>query len=155
MCGPASLAMLLNLSVDEVIRLIGHDGSEIWYPKERDPHRRRGFTTQEFIDVAFQQGYAMMEILQPEAWDGQNLDTRRLIDQFPFSRTFEDRILFYMNFAPGLVTGHYSADSYHMAAWDNTTRQIFDPSRRGVYNFDSDPESIIVESFLPIFRLRP
>jgi aryl-alcohol dehydrogenase-like predicted oxidoreductase len=146
--------MLLNLSVERVIQLIGHDGSEIWYPNEPEPHRRRGFTTQEFMDVAFHEGYAMMEILQPEAWDGENLNTRRFIDSFPFARNFEERILFYMTFAQGLVTGHYSANSYHMAAWDNTTRQIFDPSHRGVYSFDTNAESIVVESFLPIFRIK-
>ncbi len=133
--------------------MIGHNGSEIKWPDLPEPRNRRGFLTQEFVDVAFECGYYMMDIWQPEMWDGHNLDSRILIDNFPQGRTFEDRILYYMSQASGLIIGHYNAVSKHMVAWEHTTRRIFDPGR-GIYHFDNEAESIIVENFLPVFRIK-
>jgi hypothetical protein len=146
--------MLLNRPLKDILRDIGHDGSEIWFPDEPDPKNRRGFTTQEFIDVAYYHGIAMIEILQPEYWDGTNLDSRKLVEEFPFHGNFEQRILYYMQQADGLITGRYNMESVHMVAWDHVLRRVHDPSYRGVYEFDNDPEPIIIESFLPIFKIK-
>jgi hypothetical protein len=146
--------MILNKSLPEILKQIGHDGSEVWWPENKEPMSRRGFTTQEFIDVAWANGYAMMEILQPEMWDGETLESRKLIEEFPFNRTFEERILYYMGLYSGLIVGHHNPINKHMVAWDHRSREIYDPGVRGIYDFDLELDSIIVEIFLPVIPLQ-
>lgn len=62
MCLPTAFAMALGMPLRDVLDLIGHDGSEIVWPNYPEPQCRRGFHTQELIDVAVRAGYAVTPI---------------------------------------------------------------------------------------------
>jgi len=61
-CSITALAMTLDIPVSEVITEIGHDGSEIIFPNMDEPMRRRGFHSQELVEIAWHHGYAMTPI---------------------------------------------------------------------------------------------
>jgi hypothetical protein len=54
--------MVLGLPLDEVLRRIGHTGSEIWWPDLPEPLRRRAFHLQEMVDLAFDLGKAVIPV---------------------------------------------------------------------------------------------
>jgi hypothetical protein len=58
-CSVTALAMTLQLPVDQIIDEIGHDGSQIIYPGLPEPLCRRGFHSQELIDVAWQHDFSV------------------------------------------------------------------------------------------------
>ena len=59
-CLPCSFAMVLDLPVEEFIKMIGHDGSAEPYPAY--PGQKAGFHEQECIEVVQQLGYACTPI---------------------------------------------------------------------------------------------
>src|SRR5260221_108718 len=61
-CLPTAFAMVLDISVKEVITEIGHDGSEIVYPNLEEPKCRRAFHIQELIDFAISIGVSVVPI---------------------------------------------------------------------------------------------
>lgn len=61
-CLPTAFAMALDLSVDEMLQHIGHDGSAILWPDLPEPRCRRGFHTQECIRVALLLGKSVTPI---------------------------------------------------------------------------------------------
>jgi len=56
-CLPTAIAMLINKSVDDVIRAVGHDGSEIIWPELPEPNNRRSFHPQEMYPLIIENGY--------------------------------------------------------------------------------------------------
>jgi hypothetical protein len=61
-CLPQAFATALDITFDEFVDLIGHDGSiELW-PHLPDPLCRRGFTIQECIKACLGLGYAVTPI---------------------------------------------------------------------------------------------
>lgn len=61
-CLPTAFANSLEVSVDAILAVIGHDGSEITHPGLPDPMRRRGFHPQEFIEMCFRDNLAVIQI---------------------------------------------------------------------------------------------
>jgi hypothetical protein len=61
-CLPTAFASVLNLDVDLVIAQIGHDGSEITHAGLPEPLSRRGFHTQECIEICLRDGLAVTQI---------------------------------------------------------------------------------------------
>lgn len=57
-----AFAMVLDIPVAELIRSIGHEGSEIVEPDENGDPLRRGFSAQECISVAIERGFACTQI---------------------------------------------------------------------------------------------
>lgn len=51
-CSITALANLLDVPVAEIIRQIGHDGSEVLWPYMPEPQCRRGFHPRELLEVA-------------------------------------------------------------------------------------------------------
>ena len=125
-CLAESAAMALNMPYADLIKEIGHDGSEIIFPELPEPGKRRGFHMQEIIDVAIKKGYAVtpIEPLPCSTPDGLKVYTVH----FEIKR-FQN----HLENTRGIITGMkrkwrhavYWADSY-----------ILDPIGK-VYNFDS------------------
>lgn len=61
-CLPTAFANALELQLDAVIALLGHDGSEITHPGLPDPLCRRGFHPQEFVELCLRDNLAMIQI---------------------------------------------------------------------------------------------
>lgn len=144
-CTVAGLAMLLDISIEQVIQEIGHDGSEIWWPD--DPRPQRAFAMQELIDIAIQHGVALVPIHGcPAVADSKD---ERPIHLF---QDYEDRLMNHMTGNPGLITGYYAPNKFHLVAWDGT--HVHDPMDGRVYSFDDVGISKIgVETFYRAFKI--
>ena len=59
-CLPTSFAMILDVDVNELIRKIGHDGSEILWPNLEEPYCRRAFHIEEIAMVCYGLGYYLV-----------------------------------------------------------------------------------------------
>lgn len=57
-CLPTALAIAMDKPIEEIIEMIGHDGSEKTHPDLDYPYCHRGFHHQEMIEVALRQGVA-------------------------------------------------------------------------------------------------
>lgn len=146
-CSIASLAMLLDLSFDQVIQEIGHDGSELWWSD--DPRPQRAFSIQELIDVALRHGIALIQIDGCPATSDSKGDRPRPI----FPDSFETRLMSHMEGNKGLVTGYYAPDKFHMVAWDGS--KVHDPMDGRVYSFDEvGIPKLSVESFYRAFGIK-
>ena len=61
-CLPCAFAMAFEVSLESVLYILGHDGSEIIFPNKADPYKRKNFHIQEMIDVALHYGLSVTEI---------------------------------------------------------------------------------------------
>lgn len=72
-CLAVATAIVMNIPVDYIIKMIGHDGSEI-INKNRDPLNRRGIHMQEVISLAFDMGYRPVRLeYLPSSRHGQHI----------------------------------------------------------------------------------
>lgn len=62
-CNACAWAMVLGLTLEQVIEAVGHDGSKIWHATLPEPRNRMGFFDEELTWLAVQQGYACTEIV--------------------------------------------------------------------------------------------
>ncbi len=147
-CGPCSLAMLLDTSVDSILDRLGHTGLEIVRPNIPEPDCRRGFHIQEFIDVALQYDFALVEI---ESSPISYLADFKYIYEVPLDH--ETRITEYMNKYSGLIIGEYALGRGHMCAWNHLDQKIYDPQGT-VYSFDDDQHKITINSFCAAIRIK-
>ena len=123
-CVPTAFAMLFDMPVDELIREIGHDGSEVLWPElESTDLRKRAFHPQECIDVGFKHDIILATIhvmpftehyvtsLKPKAiWSEDDCLLRfyKYLDQYE-----------------GVMTGRTNFNLGHAVAWDR--HNIYDP----------------------------
>jgi hypothetical protein len=119
-----SYAMVLDVEPETLIDMIGHDGSEIIFPKKLEPTNRRGFHYQELFDCAFNLGYSVMEI-QVLPTSITTLDTE--LFEIDFRITNEQRFLEYIKDRVGVFNG-MALQHNHAVAWDGST--IYDPRGR-------------------------
>lgn len=127
-----SFAMALGILLDELIRVIGHDGSEMICPAN-GPGGRRGFHSQECVSVAFALGFAATEIeLFPSS---QFLDQKKII-HFPAAATNLDgnweRFNQHVQASRGIIAGLTKRSVGHAVAYENGL--VLDP-RGFTYHF--------------------
>lgn len=121
-CLASSFAMALDVPIDSLIKMVGHDGSEIVWPELPEPTRRRGHHVQEMIYAAYCLGFSVTPF---EAFPtslgraGTNSFTVPMILQA------EERMPRIMKGAVGVVTGENPRRRPHAVAWDGHT--LFDP----------------------------
>lgn len=60
-CLPATLAMVTDLTIADILSVIGHDGSETVDAEQPEPYCRRGFEWQEIVKAALHLGIALVE----------------------------------------------------------------------------------------------
>lgn len=119
-CLPTAFGMLLDIPVDDIIKVLGHDGSDIIF--DGHPEQRRGFHPQELVDLCVCEYDMMCTIIevfpslqQPDGGiillkDGQLLKKR----YHDYLRRFECVIW-------GSINGNR-----HAVAWDR--KSIYDPN---------------------------
>lgn len=67
-CLPTAFAIALDVSVESVIKFIGHDGSKITHAGLPEPMCRRGFHPQELIKMCLKQNRSVTRVeLYPQA----------------------------------------------------------------------------------------
>lgn len=115
-CLPCSFAMVLGISLSEMLGRIGHTGDEIVFPHLPEPLRRRTFHIQECAAVALSLGYGTTEyqfgpVLTP---DGKSFyDVPPLIDPVVL-----------MSVSKGVLLGR-GRQHGHAVAWDG--KHVHDP----------------------------
>jgi hypothetical protein len=121
-CLLTSAAMLLDTTEQELINEIGHDGSEVWWPKAKATDRKRNFHIQEIIDCCMKRGYGLMPIdLMPCSMQMSDPNARILWDQ---SKAF-GRFTNIVNGRPAILIGETLSHIPHACAWDGF--KVFDP----------------------------
>ena len=126
-CLPTAFAIAFGCPVDNLIESIGHDGSEIVWPRYFEPMRRRGFHIQEIIHVLYQLGTTVTPIEAYSRLAPTESVQPRLIDN---TEIFE-RIV---RTTRGVLTGA-TARCGHAVAYDHGI--ICDP-RGHVYRFSDN-----------------
>lgn len=121
-CLPTSFAMVLDMPVYEVIKRIGHDGSEILWPHLSDPLRRRAFSLQELVDVCVSEQRFPVQVDADAAY-GPDYDVDTLCDPFPDARARIERYLH----VPSVLIGLGERGNRHAVAWNPAEQLVYDP----------------------------
>lgn len=70
-CLPKAFAKCMGVSLERMVKLIGHDGSAIEWPNSPSPLDRRGFHIQEILQAVHKMNYSAMPVgLNPTITNG-------------------------------------------------------------------------------------
>jgi len=123
-CVIAAAAMAMDCTIEELEKLIGHDGGEI-VRDSPSPANRRGFHIQEIIDVAWQKGFSVTPIeAKPIGTIGDGKFSPIKMNEMRFQEYLDDNI--------GILTGQARRFG-HAVAWDG--KMVYDP-RGHIISFD-------------------
>jgi hypothetical protein len=117
--------MVLDVPVAEVLELIGHDGSEIVFPKQPEPYCRRSFHLQELIDVCMLKNTSVVPIEFHPVSEANG--------QHYVLKTYSIRAPYYLENYNGVLTGLGRAGTPHAVAWNR--EKIYDPNG-SIYSLD-------------------
>lgn len=137
-CLPTAFAIALGVPVGEVIKTIGHDGSEIVFPGLTEPFCRRSFHIQELIDVCTHRNIGIIPVeIAPISET-----IRRHTYKIP---VLSDRIEYYLIKYTGVLTGIGASGKPHAVAWDGN--MVLDPNggKYNVRDFQIDTFFLIVQ----------
>lgn len=109
-----SAAMLLDIPPAKLIKKLGHDGMEVWWPEYGDHRQFRGHSMQEMIDIFLSEGYALTPI---EAFPMQAPDqeTRRAKPTF---LEYAERFYSHIARNKAILIGRTERNNGHAWAWD-------------------------------------
>jgi len=137
-CMVTAFAIALGVPVDYIIKILGHDGSEIIFPDLPEPECRRGFHIQEIIDFArIHREQAIVEI-QPQYCFGNRYDEKTWTPDIDFVKRFENAMRDYR----GVIGLRLVSGRQHALAWDR--KLTYDPRGNGHTDFTIDSEGVIV-----------
>ncbi len=114
--------MALGIPVTMLIKLVGHDGSEIVWPELSEPLRRRGHHVQEMIYVAHQLEFSVTPFEAFPVSLGKAGAEPFTVPMIPQAGERMPRI---MDGTTGVVTGENPKRRPHAVAWDG--RSLIDP----------------------------
>ena len=150
-CLAASFATVLDLSVEKIVDLVGHDGSEILWPDLNEPKKRQSFHIQEMIDVAAQYGYSVTPF---EAIPRSRVKGQSSVWNVEMKDGNAYRINRYLEHGRGVLTGVNLNGKPHAVAWDGEL--IHDPAgqfKDGVWQpYSYEPHLFQLETFWRIAR---
>jgi len=113
-CMLYAFAMALNCDPDNIIKILGHDGTEILWPKFPSPKCFRGFHINEMVYVCFQCGFSIYEYPKYLELGHDESSARRI--KVPYNI---DELVQYNN---GVLL-----NDVHAYAWDFHTQTVLDP----------------------------
>lgn len=124
-CALVSFAMAYDMEVEDLIKLVGHDGSEIIFPDLEEPLCRRGHHIQELVLAGFEGGLCVTP-LEFAPVTGR-LDRRYVIpDQIRKGTTRSHWFELAIHNNRGVMTGFSTRSRCHHAnAFERGT--VFDP----------------------------
>lgn len=116
-CLPTSLAMLLDETVDDIIKEIGHDGSEI-INNLNEPHNRKGFHIQELVKICLNRNIALI-----------HFDTMVCKHNGDYHTSYDDSeyVNELMKDNSGIILGVIN-NRDHAVAWNSKEGCIYDPN---------------------------
>jgi hypothetical protein len=117
--------MVLNVSVHDFIRHIGHDGSEISWPSLPEPACRRGFHIQECIELVDRLGFTVTPFEMLPRHAPAFVVPALTIYYGGSEQTAFERIAAIVKRGQGVITGHNNTIG-HAVAYDHGI--IYDPN---------------------------
>lgn len=129
-CIPTAISMVLDIPVAQIFRDLGHDGSQILWPNQPEPLRRKGFHIEEMQYVCRLYGVVLAPFVFRIEYAPNLIGAIRLGDThlIEFSK-FHDVLAEYQ----GVLLGRYPGGGNHAVAWDAT--RIYDPAGTSGQNF--------------------
>lgn len=112
-----STAMVLNETPENLIKEIGHDGLDKWWPELKEPFCYRSFHPQEILDCFMRRGFGFL-VVESDPHIGPDLGSPRRVPVDP------QRMKEFLNL-PGILIGTAFGSNPHAAAWDG--KMVFDP----------------------------
>lgn len=129
-CMIAAFAMVLDCSIEFLLKLIEHDGSEIVRPDLKDPMRRRGFHIQEFAYALHQLGYSITEF---DALPASAINDKQPVLIWPEDEALK-RLAGIMEGNKGVLTGYTFQQRPHAVAWNG--HEGYDPATGLISSID-------------------
>lgn len=133
-CLPCSLAICIDESLEGILSIIGHDGSEVIYPTHVGSDRYRGFHIQEIIDTALLFDYYPILIE-----DNPSMQIGEEIYAVPM---YTFRVWEYMNRSSGIIMGELTNGRYHAVAWNHLYKVITDSANLEVHSWTHFEDTI-------------
>lgn len=133
-CVLASFAMVMNTTMENLEKRLGHNGLERVLDEAPEPSCFRSFHPQEFIDLLLDDGYAATMIeLNPCLQHGS-----QLVNHAAFIG--QDRFFQALLRGDGVIFGRLeTSKTGHAVAWDAATATIHDP-RGYSYRWNKDQD---------------
>lgn len=115
--------MVTDIPIESLIRNIGHDGSEILWPEQKEPLNRRGFHIEEIQYALFKERWLLAPFTSSFGYNpGGN--TAIHIEVYDFSEKLKE----VLNEYNGLLLGRYRGSTTpHAVAWNAFEKVIYDP----------------------------
>ena len=130
-CFVTSFAMCMDMTYDEVIRELGHDGNEVLDPNVPYPYCLRSIIDKELMDVAYAHGKMMSLYPSQLLWYKFNNDTQKFSTDariLPYPRGVGELV---MRLKHRCILCYASKRGRpHASAWCPDTEQVYDPSGR-------------------------
>ncbi len=144
-CLPTAFAIVLGEPVDNIIKQIGHDGSEIIRPELGEPQCRKGFHIQECIKVALKYGIGVIHI---DRYPSTIVNDTIVDAEYCYGNDL-DLIIELMEKYDGVLLGK-SFNKPHAVAWSYDKKLIIDPKTGESYEY----KHFYIETFLMFRDLR-
>lgn len=124
-CVACSFAMTLNVTLDDIVQNLMHDGSEILWEDLPTPQSRRAFQVQELVVYAYTLGFSVtrLDFTPASGPDSTHVYTSN-------HTQFVEQV---MRDTPGVLLGK-GLQNPHAVAWNGY--EVYDPSN-GVYTLPS------------------
>lgn len=126
-CSVASAAMCMDICLNKLVGLIGHDGSEVVFPDLEPPTCYAGFSPQEIIDASMRCGYSVTSV---ETMPRCTPDGDHVRDVFPEDKIIE-RVEWYLSRFNCVAAGERNMGGrryWHNIAWSKDEQRWHDPS---------------------------
>lgn len=128
-CLITCFAMFLDLTVEELMAKVGHDGSEILFPDVKNQTKYKGHSMDELIDYCLGVGLPIIQIAAQPMIKHPYLEI-----QYPVFQDSNFRIQKYLELFDGVLCVKLVNGTYHAVVWvDN---KIIDPLTLRELTFD-------------------
>jgi hypothetical protein len=126
-CLPAAAAMVMDVPLVDVLNMIGHDGSDIYWPSYPEPYRRRAFHIQEIIEIGLRLQWAFTPIEpKPFSWPPINGERTAIAQPACTQWDSQERLLTHLFNRRAILLGIGPHGGHHAVACDN--QRVFDPN---------------------------
>ncbi len=120
-CFPTALAMCIDVVPNDVIKVIGHDGSMVVWPWKHDPFNRRSFHPNEINLAAKHFGYAVTCFENfPRMMLSEDPDSVYFVEPPDLSKLLKTET--------GMLLGAAESGMPHAVAWSPVDQLVYDPN---------------------------
>lgn len=128
-CLATAIAIAADIDIENMIRELGHDGSEIIFPNAPEPSNHRGFHPQEFPRILRRRSLAMMEMSNFLTIGSPFSSIPYTIQRYQNQATWiHEELDYYFRRFPCVLCGTLDNNKRHAVVMDPLSRSIFDPN---------------------------